>query len=154
MNIKVVVHCIATMGQICTQKEFADYRYRANRGITITRKRHRVVYSFNHLTPSRCIKASFYILEKRFYFYTTKCLWIFTWNWLPPHGNFLYFFTHFKSSSSTTNWELLQRVTACSGWRWQCKVRLEGVKNSLVINVVIFLIGYILLWCEHCESCW
>ena len=35
------------------------------------------------------------------------------------HGNFLIFFTHFKSSSSTTSRELRQQFAACSGWRWQ-----------------------------------
>ena len=57
-------------------------------------------------------------------------------------GNFAYFFTHIKSSSSTTSRELRLQFAACSGWRWQCKFRLERVDFSspkLAILVMIIL---------------
>ena len=46
---------------------------------------------------------------------------------LPIHDNFLKFFTHIKSSSSTTRRELRQQFAACSGWDDNCKFRLERV---------------------------
>ena len=66
--------------------------------------------------PSRCIKASFYIPKNRLNFPTTKgfrtkismklvCQYM---------TLFLYFSTHFKSSSSTTRRELRQQFVACS----------------------------------------
>ena len=43
------------------------------------------------------------------------------------HCNFLYFFTHIKSSSSTTSRELRQQFAACSGEDDKVKFRLESV---------------------------
>ena len=65
---------------------------------------------------SRCIEASFYIPENRFNFPTAKAFRKKIHETiLPIHNNFLQFFTHFKSSSSTTSRELRQQFAACSG---------------------------------------
>ena len=43
---------------------------------------------------------------------------------------FFNFFTHFKSSSSTTSRELRQQFAACSGWRWHVKSGLKGLTTG------------------------
>ena len=43
-----------------------------------------------------------------------------TFSWNCFNNNILfYFFTHYKSSLSTTSREFRQQFAACSGWRWQ-----------------------------------
>ena len=83
----------------------------------------------NPLSPHDALKHHFTFLKTYLIFLQLGVSeWISPWNCLPTHGNFFYFFTHSKSCSSTTSRELRQRFAACSGWRWQCKVRLERVK--------------------------
>ena len=46
---------------------------------------------------------------------------------LPIHANFPKFFTHFKSSSSTTSRELRQQFAACSGRKRKWEIQaLKG----------------------------
>ena len=49
-------------------------------------------------TPSRCIKASFYILENRLNFPTTRGFRMyFQWNWFTNTRSLQVIFTHYKS---------------------------------------------------------
>ena len=79
--------------------------------------------------PSRCIKASFYILENSLKFPTTKgfrreiSMKLINNTWqlsllFPPTLSHLH----------PLQVEICTAIfAACSGWRWQCKVRLERV---------------------------
>ena len=71
---------------------------------------------FNPLNPHDALKHHFTSLRTDLIFQQPRVLErVFPKN----NDNFLYFFTHFKSSSSTTSRELRHQFAACSGWRWQ-----------------------------------
>ena len=75
-----------------------------------------VIFSINPLSLHDAIKHHFTSLKTDIIFLQTKVSeQNFHGTWLPMHGTFLYFFTHIKSSSSTTSRELRQQFAACSG---------------------------------------
>ena len=71
---------------------------------------------FNPLNPHDALKHHFTSLKTDLIFQQPRVL---ERKFPKNNDNFLYFFTHFKSSSSTTSRELRQQFAACSGWRWQ-----------------------------------
>ena len=87
--------------------------------------------AFNLLSPHDALKHHFKSLKTDLIFLQLRVLeGKFPWNYLTNTWQFFQFFTHFKSSSSTASRELRQQFAACSGWRWQCKIRLERVKHQ------------------------
>ena len=85
-------------------------------------------HDLNPLSPHDALKHHFTSLKTDLIFPQLRVFKLnFIESGLPIHDNFLYFFTHIKSSSSTTSRELRQQFAACSWWRWEWKVRLERV---------------------------
>ena len=83
---------------------------------------------FNPLSPHDALKHHFTSLKTDLIFLQpTLFEWKFPWNWFTNTWQFSLFLNHIKSSLSTTSRELRQQFAACSGWRWQCKARLERV---------------------------
>ena len=97
-------------------------------------------YKIVHIQPfesSWCFKASFYIPENRLNSYTSRGFRMNISMKLVDHDNFLCFFTHIKSSSSTTRRELRQQFAACSGWRWQWWIQAwKGYRVFYPLEVV------------------
>ena len=92
--------------------------------------------ALNPLSPHDALKHHFTFLKTDLIFLQPRDLeWKFRWNW-----QFLLLF------SPTTSRELRQQFAACSGWRWQCKVRLERVKQSLLTISARGPILYIRIW--------
>ena len=74
--------------------------------------------SYNPLSPHDVLKHHFTSVKTDLIFPQLRVFKLnFIESGLPIHGNFLHFFTHIKSSSSTTSRELRQQFAACSGWR-------------------------------------
>ena len=91
---------------------------------------------FNPLSPHDVLKHHFTSLKTYLIFPQLRVFKLnFIESGLPIHGNFLYFFTHIKSSSSTTSRELRQQFAACSGWRWEWKNGLERVNTTWKSNL-------------------
>ena len=76
--------------------------------------------TLNPLNPHDVLKHLFTYLKTDVFFlklrgFRRKISMEISMKLLSIHGNFLKFFTHFKSSSSTTSRELRQQFPACSG---------------------------------------
>ena len=72
----------------------------------------------NPLSPRDALKHHFTSLETHLIFLQPRVLERNSHvTGLPIHGNFLYFFTHIKSSSSSTSRELRQQFAVCRGCR-------------------------------------
>ena len=87
------------------------------------------ITAVNPLSPHDALKHHFTSLKTDLIFLQLGVLeGLFPWKWFTNTWQFSLLFTHFKLSSATTRRELRQQFAACSGWRWQCKVRFERVK--------------------------
>ena len=115
--------------------------------------------------PSRCIKASFYIIISHHHFTSLKTDLIslqprvLEWNFFyetgsPIHGNFLYFSNHIKSSPSTTSRELRQQFAARVDEDDNVKSGLKGSnrRDRLYSFFDIFLIAHCISAFTHVEN--
>ena len=77
--------------------------------------REELTRTFNPLSPHDALKYQFTSLKTKLIYYNQGFQnENFHETGLLIHGNFLYFSTHFKSSSPTTSRELRQQFAACS----------------------------------------
>ena len=104
------------------------------------------------LSPHDALMHHFTSLKTDVIFLQPKVLeWKFLWKWLTNTWWFSSIAHPLQITSSTTSRELRQQFTACSGWRWQCKVRIERVKAGM--TKVKWLAEHLSKWFYAFQCC-